>query len=60
MEIDWVENCVKILQDIICCIVGKVFDGLYLMLECDKFCICIEKGLNGMVEVYILYCGVQE
>lgn len=60
MEIDWVENCVKILQDFICNMLGKVFDLLYFIGECDKFCICLECGLNGIIEIFISYCGVEE
>ncbi len=60
METDWAENRAKIPQDIIRRTVGKVFDGLYSTSERDKFRTRIEKGPDGMVEVYISHRGAQE
>lgn len=61
MEIDWVENCVKIFDDIICNIIGKLFDLLYFIGECDKFCMCFELGSEfGIIDVFISYCGMEE
>ncbi|HYD79358.1 MAG TPA: outer membrane protein assembly factor BamC [Paucimonas sp.] len=60
METDWAENRAKIPEDIIRRTLGKVFDSLYSTGERDKFRTRVERGPNGMTEIYISHRGAQE
>ena len=60
METDWAENRAKIPQDLIRRTLGKVFDFLYSTGERDKFRTRLERGSDGVTEIYISHRGAQE
>ena len=60
METEWAENRAKIPQDIIRRTLGKVLDSLYSTGEVDKFRTRLERGPNGVTEIYISHRGARE
>lgn len=60
METDWAENRAKIPQDFLRNAIGKVLDSLYSTGERDKFRTRLERGADGMTEIYISHRGAQE
>lgn len=60
METDWAENRAKIPQDFVRNTLGKVFDSLYSTGERDKFRTRLERGPDGVTEIYISHRGAEE
>lgn len=60
METDWAENRSKIPQDFIRNTIGKAFDALYSTGERDKFRTRLERGADGVTEIYISHRGAEE
>jgi len=60
METEWNENRAKIPQDFIRNTLGKVFDSLYSSGERDKYRTRLERGANGVTEIFISHRGTQE
>ncbi len=60
METDWAENRAKIPQDFVRRTLGKLFDSLYSTGERDKFRTRLERGTDGITEIYISHRGATE
>lgn len=60
METDWAENRAKIPQDLIRSALSKVLDTLYSSAERDKFRTRLERGEDGVTEIYISHRGMDE
>jgi outer membrane protein assembly factor BamC len=60
METDWAENRAKIPQDLIRSALSKVLDTLYSTAERDKFRTRLERGEDGVTEIYISHRGMDE
>lgn len=60
MVIDWVENCVNILDDWFCCMIGWVIDFVYLLGMCDCFCMFVNCMLDGNIDILIMYSVMEE
>jgi outer membrane protein assembly factor BamC len=60
LETDWRENRANIHDGAVRKLIGKVFDGMYSSSERDKFRSRIERGEDGMAEIYISHRGMME
>jgi len=60
LETDWRENRANIRETGLRKLIGKVFEGMYSTPERDKFRARLERGEDGMVEIYISHRGMME
>ena len=60
LETDWRENRANIHDSIVRRAIGKVLDGMYSTPERDKYRTRIERGEEGVVEIYISHRGMME
>lgn len=60
MEIDWNEIYLQINDGLICSVILKVMGNLYVMVECNKYCMCFDLVLNGGIYVFISQKGMCE
>lgn len=60
METDWAENRAKIPQDFIRNTIGRAFDALYSTGERDKFRTRLERGADGVTEIFVSHRGAEE
>ncbi|MCL2161995.1 MAG: outer membrane protein assembly factor BamC [Betaproteobacteria bacterium] len=60
LETDWRENRANIREGGLRRLLGKVIDGMYSTPERDKFRTRLERGEDGVVEIYISHRGMME
>jgi outer membrane protein assembly factor BamC len=60
LETDWRENRANLPQGGLRKLVGKVLDGMYSTSQRDKFRTRLERGEDGVVEIYISHRGMEE
>lgn len=60
METEWNENRAKLPKDPIRATLGRVIDFLYSTSERDKFRTRVERGADGLSEIYISHRGMEE
>ena len=60
METDWAENRAKIPQDMVRSVLGKILDQVYSTPERDKFRTRLERGGDGVSEIYLSHRGMIE
>ena len=60
LETDWAENRAALPQDLIRRTIGRFLDRLYDTGTRDRFRVRVERGANGMTEVYVTHRGLEE
>jgi outer membrane protein assembly factor BamC len=60
LETDWRENRANLPKGGLRWVISKVYDGLYSTAERDKFRARLERGEDGVVEIYISHRGMIE